>query len=149
MSLTQGDTRPADVDQSMKSFVDFYRLFLIENQTPGNILAAHREWSALWTDGPDGQYGRPAAFYQQLERLNAGAIWQNAAAPVLVLRGGADAVMSRADGEAIADLVNKVRPGTATYREISDANHLMMRGRQFADEMIGVVLAWLRPLLRR
>ena len=57
--------------------------------------------------------------------------------------------MSRVDGQAIADLVNKVRPGTATYREISDANHLMMRGRQFADEMIGIVLAWLRPLLQR
>jgi acetyl esterase/lipase len=147
IALMQGDARPADVDRLVKSLVDFYRLFLIENQTPGAIVRAHPEWRALWADGPDGQYGRPAAFYQQLERLNVGTIWQGAAAPVLALRGGADTVMSRADSEAIVDLVDKVRPGTATYREIEGANHLMMRGRQFADEMIDVVLAWLRPLL--
>jgi alpha-beta hydrolase superfamily lysophospholipase len=144
VALTRSDARPPDVDRTVKSFVDFYRLFLIENNTPGQILAAHPEWRAIWTDGPDGQYGRPAAFYQQLQGLNAGAIWQDAAAPVLVLRGSADTVMSRADGEAIADFVNKARPGTAEYREIDGADHLMMRGHQFAGEMIDIVLAWLR-----
>ena len=51
----------------------------------------------FWYDTPDGQYGRPAAFYQQLQALNLGEAWQKMNAPVLVIRGGADDIMSRAD----------------------------------------------------
>ena len=66
-------------------------------------------------DSPDGQYGRPAAFYQQLQALNLGEVWQSVNAPVLVIRGTGDNIMSRADSEAIVQIVNHVHPGHARY----------------------------------
>ncbi|HXW92925.1 MAG TPA: alpha/beta hydrolase [Terriglobales bacterium] len=69
------------------------------------------------------RYGRPAAFYQQLEAVNLGAVWQHVQAPVLVIRGTADTIMSRADSEAIAQMVNQVHPGQARYIEIDGMGH--------------------------
>jgi pimeloyl-ACP methyl ester carboxylesterase len=81
------------------------------------VIAHHPEWKTLWYDEPDGQYGRPAAFYQQRQLLNRGDVWQNVDAPVLVIRGAADDIMSRADSEAIAQIVNQAHPGRARYVE--------------------------------
>src|SRR5262249_44602603 len=58
---------PAQINDAMKEFTDFYNLYLIKGMTPGQVLAQHPEWKSLWYDSADGQYGRPAAFYQQLQ----------------------------------------------------------------------------------
>ena len=106
--LTGEGKSPAEVNASVKVFADFYNLYLMKGMTPGQVIAQHPEWKSLWYDTPDGQYGRPAAFYQQLQALNLGEAWQKVTAPVLVIRGGADDIMSRADSEAIAQIVNQV-----------------------------------------
>jgi pimeloyl-ACP methyl ester carboxylesterase len=115
----------AEVNTSVKALTELYQLFLIGGRTPGAVLARHPEWKPLWTDSPDGQYGRPAAFYQQLQKLNLGAVWQDVGAPVLVVRGDADTIMSRADSEAIAGIVNRIHPGNATYVEVPGMTHLL------------------------
>src|SRR5207245_5988570 len=96
----------ADVNADVKAFTAFYNLYLIQGMTPGDVIRQHPEWKSLWYDAPDGQYGRPAAFYQQLQALNLGEAWQKVTAPVLVMRGTADTIMSDADARAIADTVN-------------------------------------------
>ena len=60
--LTRAGKTPGEVDQSLKSFAEFYDLFLNRSMTPGEILLQHPEWKALWYDDLDGQYGRPATF---------------------------------------------------------------------------------------
>lgn len=92
----------AEVNDTMKAFAEFYDLYLIRGKTPGQILGQHPQWKNLWYDAPGGQYGRPAAFYQQLQALNLGEVWQNVDRPVLVIRGSKDTVMSRADSSEIA-----------------------------------------------
>ena len=68
--LTKAGKSPGDVNSAMKAFAEFYDLYLIRGMTPGDIIAQHREWKPLWYDAPDGQYGRLAAFHQQLPALN-------------------------------------------------------------------------------
>jgi pimeloyl-ACP methyl ester carboxylesterase len=70
---------------------------------------------AVWT---------PAAFYQQLQSLNLGRVWQSVNAPVLVVYGTGDTVMSRADSDAIAETVNGVHPGAARNYVVERMNHL-------------------------
>jgi len=91
--------------------------------TPGQVLAQHREWKNLWYDSADGQYGRPAAFYQQLQALNLGALWHQVDVPVLVIRGTNDTIMSRLDSEAIVENVNRAHSGHAPYVEIEGMTH--------------------------
>jgi hypothetical protein len=46
------------------------------------------------------------SFYQKLQGLNLGEVWQNVKAPVLVIRGSADSV--RAGAESIVQTVNQI-----------------------------------------
>lgn len=138
---------PTEVNASVKVFADFYNLYLMKGMTPGQIIAQHPEWKQFWYDTPDGHYGRPAAFYQQLQALNLGEAWQKVNAPVLVIRGSADDIMSRADSQAIADIVNQVHPGRARYLEIDGMEHGLTANNKFYDALVPTVLDWMKQQL--
>ncbi len=138
---------PAEVNATVKSFVEFYTLYLMKGMTPGQVIGQHPEWKSIWYDKPDGQYGRPAAFYQQLQALNLGEVWQNVTAPVLVIRGTGDNIMSRADAESIVRSVEQVHPGHARYLQIEGLTHDMMIDGKFHDPLIPTVLDWMKEQL--
>ena len=58
------------INARMKRYATFHDLYLNHRQTPGQVIAAHPELKEIWYDKPDSQYGRPAAYYQQLQALN-------------------------------------------------------------------------------
>ena len=133
-----------EVNDSVRAFTDFYSLYLIHRMKPGEILAQHTDWKSLWYDTPDGQYGRPAAFYQQLQDLNLGQVWESVNAPVLVIHGSADTIMSQSDSRAIADIVNRAHPGRASYREIEGADHLLAVHNKLDEKVVPLMLDWMR-----
>jgi pimeloyl-ACP methyl ester carboxylesterase len=138
---------PADVNSGVKAFTEFYNLYLIRGMTPGDVVGQHPEWKSIWYDAPDGQYGRPAAFYQQLQALNLGDAWQRVTAPVLVMRGTADNIMSDADARAIAENVNRVHPGMARYVEIAGGDHLLSVKGKLAEDVAPTMIKWMREQL--
>ncbi len=131
----------------MKNIAAFYKSYLIEAKTPGDVLKEHPEWKSLWHDDPDGQYGRPAAFYQQLQALNLGKVWQELSAPVLVMHGTSDTIMSSADSLAIADSVNRTHPGHAEFVEIEGADHLLASHNKLLDSVVPKMLDWMKKQL--
>jgi len=145
--LMEAGKPPAEVNTDVKAFVEFYTLYLMKGMTPAQIIAQHPEWKTLWYDSPDGQYGRPAAFYQQLQALNLGDAWQQVSEPVLVIRGSGDNIMSRADSEAIARIVNQIHPGHARYLQIDDMTHAFTVNGKFYDELIPTILNWMKEQL--
>jgi pimeloyl-ACP methyl ester carboxylesterase len=145
--LIEEGKAPAEVNRAVKSFIEFYDLYLVKGLTPGQVIAQHPEWKALWYDRPDGQYGRPAAFYQQLQALNLGEVWQNVTVPVLVLRGTGDNIMSRTDGEAIVRSVNQAHPGHAQFQQFDDVTHGLTVNGKFYDEIVPTVLKWMTAQL--
>jgi pimeloyl-ACP methyl ester carboxylesterase len=145
--LTTDGKSAAEVNSAMKVFAQFYDLYLIQKQTPGEVLAQHPEWKSLWYDTPDGQYGRPAAFYQQLQALSLGEVWQNVDAPVLVIRGSKDTIMSRADSSAIAEIVNRAHPGRAQYMEVEGMTHGFTIDKKFYSDLVPTILKWTRAQL--
>jgi len=146
--LTDAGKPAAEINDALKVFAQFYDLYLIHGMTPGAILSAHPEWKSLWYDAPDGQYGRPAAFYQQLQALNLGAAWERVSVPVLVMRGTADHIMSDADARALAASVNHAHPGLATYVEIKDADHLLSVNGRLAEDVVPTMLRWMQEQLK-
>jgi pimeloyl-ACP methyl ester carboxylesterase len=139
-----GKNSPSEINSALKQFTDFYSLFLIHKMTPGEIIKQHPEWASLWYDEPDGQYGRPAAFYQQLQDLNLGETWSAVSAPVLVLHGDADTIMSRADSFEIANIANRTHPGYAQFRNIPGADHLLSIHGKLADSVVPTMLNWMK-----
>jgi pimeloyl-ACP methyl ester carboxylesterase len=138
---------PAEIDAAMKIYARFYDDYLIRKRTPRQILAVHPEWKPLWHDEPDGQYGRPAAFYQQLQALNLGEAWQDVDVPVLVIHGSADDVMSDADSRAIADHVNRRHPGRATYVDVTGMTHGFEIAKQFDSLLVPLIIDWMQAQL--
>jgi uncharacterized protein len=145
--LTTAGQSAARVNETIKVFARFYNLYLIGGQTPGQVLAEHPQWKDLWYDAPEGQYGRPAAFYQQLQALNLGELWHNVEAPVLVIRGSEDTIMSRADSSAIAEIVNRTHPGRARYVEVDGMTHGFTVDKEFHAQVVSIILDWAREQL--
>jgi pimeloyl-ACP methyl ester carboxylesterase len=145
--LVEAKKSSAEVNAMVKAFAEFYDLYLVKGMTPGQVIAEHPEWKDMWYDKPDGQYGRPAAFYQQLQALNLGETWQNVNAPVLVIRGSADSIMSHADSGAIAQIVNQVHPGHARYLEMDGMTHGFTVNGKFDDALVSTVVTWMQEQL--
>ena len=145
--LTSEGKSAAEVNAAVKVFTQFYDLYLIQGQTPGEVLRQHPQWKDFWYDSADGQYGRPAAFYQQLQALNLGEVWQSVDGPVLVIRGSKDTVMSRADSSAIADTVNRVHPGKARYVEVDGMTHGFTVDQKFDADVVTTILNWTKEQL--
>ena len=73
--------------------------------------------------GADDHYGRPFAWHQQLAKRNFLEAWAEIDAPVLVVFNAFDQYEIRHGHKLIADTVNRLRPGTATYVERDNIGH--------------------------
>jgi len=127
----------AKINSDLKAISQFYRLYLIEKQTPKQILAARPEWKGIWEDGETTQYGRPAAFFQQLQDLNLGEAWAGVKVPVLVVRGEYDWIMPREDGYAIVETVNRNEAQLAKYVELPRVGHGLTQFDSLGDSTKG------------
>jgi len=145
--LTSSGQTPAQVNDAVKAFAGFYDLYLNRGLTPGQVIAKHPEWKDLWYYERDGQYGRPAAFYQQLQALNLGRAWQEVNAPVLVIYGTGDTIMSRSDSDAISEIVNIAHPGAAENFIFERMTHLFEVDGNFYDALVPKVLSWMNARL--
>lgn len=124
--LTLGGKKPGEVTDSMKGYAEFYTDYLRRKMTPREILNSRPHLAPLWYGGPEHQYGRPASFFQQLEDLSLGAAWEKVKAPVLVMHGEYDWIMSRDDHQLIADIVNGGQAGRASFVGLPKTDHLFM-----------------------
>ena len=104
----------------------------------------------LWPDGADHEhlYGRPLAFYQQLQKLNLAAAWARVKVPTLVLHGEYDWIMSRDDHEIIAKLVNANAPGAAKFVELPKTGHTFQHYLSMEDAFTGKQAAFDPAVLR-
>jgi pimeloyl-ACP methyl ester carboxylesterase len=113
----------ADINPLMSSVARLYGRYLLERQAPQEIFAAQPQWRALWQGDAAHQYGRPVAYYQQLQDLNLLAAWSAVKVPALILHGEFDWIMSRSDLETMASLVNRNTPGAAEFVELPATGH--------------------------
>lgn len=121
--LTLSGHRPAVVNEMMQGLSELHARILYDRLRPSNVLEARPGLRPLWHGEPGGLYGRPAAFHHEAQAVNVIAAWEQVEAPVLVVHGEFDWIMSRVDHERIVDAVNRVRPGTARFVSIPKTDH--------------------------
>jgi pimeloyl-ACP methyl ester carboxylesterase len=147
---------PGEVNDRMKGAATLYHEWLIEGRSLDDILKEQPQLADLWPEGKDHThlYGRPLAFYQQLQKLNLGVAWSRVKVPTYVLRGAFDWIMSREDSELISIYVNK-NGDLASFYEILDTGHTFQHYLSLADafkgkrapfdpKMIGLLADWLQ-----
>jgi len=130
---------PSEVNQCMKGAATLYHEWLIKNKDVDKIFRQNPELAKLWPEGKDHAhlYGRPLAFYQQLQKLNLAAAWSRVKVPTLVLHGQFDWIMSREDHEVIAQYVNANQSGAARFIEVPEMGHTFQHYLSFADAFHG------------
>ena len=126
---------PAEVTEQMKGAATLYHECLIKKRKITDILRENATLADLWPGGRDREhlYGRPLAFYEQLQNLNLAAAWSKVKVPTLVLHGQYDWIMSRDDHELIAQCVNANSPGAARFVEIPAMGHTLQSYTNWAD----------------
>ena len=152
---------PAETSDRMRGYAELYTLYLIEGLTPAEAIRQRPHLAPLWTGSRRHQYGRPAAFYQQLQALNLEREWSIVDVPVLAIHGGHDRLMSREDHALIVDLVNRKNPRLARLAEYPRMDHGFYlhdtmaqsfkdyRSGRFNDDVAVEAVAWLKTTFAR
>jgi pimeloyl-ACP methyl ester carboxylesterase len=121
--LTLAGHGASEVNTLMKRVEEFYSGYLLDRLPPQEIFARRPEFKNLWDGDPEHLYGRPVAYYQQLQDLNLMAAWSGVKAPLLALHGEFDWIMSRGDLEIAVGLVNHNVPGSAELVDLPATGH--------------------------
>jgi pimeloyl-ACP methyl ester carboxylesterase len=114
---------PGTATAELKQLAQFHAAYLLERRTPSEVIAAHPELKPVWYDEPAHQYGRPAAFYHQLQALDLAAAWSKLDTRALIVWGEYDWIMSREDQTLIVDAVNANAPGKARLLTVQRMDH--------------------------
>lgn len=146
----------AEVNVLLKAVEQLYDEYLNHHRLPAEIFKEHPDFKAAW-DGPTtDQYGRPPAFFQQLQELNLAEAWSHVSVPTLVIHGGQDWIMNRSDKDLIVECVNHGGRKLASLIELPRMDHFFLdhdsmlasfqekSPRQFDGESASVVIKWLR-----
>jgi pimeloyl-ACP methyl ester carboxylesterase len=129
---------PGEVNDRMKRVPTLYHEWLIKGRPMDDIVKEQPQLAELWPEGKDYAhlYGRPLAFYEQLQKLNLADAWSRVKAPTYVLRGAFDWIMSREDSELIANYVNR-NGDLALFYEIPNTGHTFQHYLNLADAFKG------------
>jgi len=146
---------PAEINEAMRGYSEFYSMYLNWKLTPAEVIRQRPHLGKLWDDEPERQYGRPAAFYHQVQELNVEAAWEQISAPVLVIYGEYDWIMSRDDHELVVQIVNQRHPATARVVIAPKTSHSLdvyesmekafkEEGSKFDDGLVTLMIDWLK-----
>ena len=129
---------PGEVTDRMKKAGALYYEWLIKGRAVDEILKEQPGLEELWPEGKDHAhlYGRPLAFYQQLQKLNLAAAWSKINVATYALRGQFDWIMSPQDATLIASYVNSNRQLAGSY-EVPQMGHTFQHYLSFADAFKG------------
>ena len=147
---------PAEVTDSMKKASALYYEWLIKGRTIEEISNEQPRLGEIWPGGKDTAhlYGRPLAFYQQLQQLNLAAAWSKVKVATYALRGQFDWIMSADEAALIASCVNSNRQLAMSY-EVPQMGHTFQhylslagafKGKEapFDPKVTGLLVDWLK-----
>jgi len=123
-----GKYRPEQIHDEMTKRIRFHTAYLLGRKTPAQVAEEQPDLASVWASVRGGaeappHYGRPYAWHWQAAAANFAAAWARLRAPVLVLHGEYDQFEPRHGHELIARIVNRLRPGTATFVQFPKADH--------------------------
>jgi pimeloyl-ACP methyl ester carboxylesterase len=123
-----GKYRPGQIHEEMVRRIPFHVEYLLNGKTPEQIERERPNLRGVWQSIRGGaeappHYGRPYTWHQQAAKKNFLEAWTKAQAPVLVIHGEYDQFEPGHGHELIADTLNKLRPGGATFVEVRRADH--------------------------
>jgi hypothetical protein len=153
-----------DVDQSLISTEAACHALFVEGLSPREAIRKHPELkSAVNGMVPDGKTysGVGIQFFQQLAKKNLPAAWAKSNAKAIALWGENDFISTRYDHELIAEMMNKLHPGSAEFMLVPQSDHGFLKtnsmqeskqkwgrgGAPFNPNIIEILRTWFKKTI--
>ncbi len=130
---------PDSIERTMALKVTCGYRFLVARESRSALLAAEPRCA------PHIAYPASDAYMQQVAAHDPASAWKQVTAPALVLWGTSDFVTSRDEHVELAEAINALHPGHATFTEIPLLDHYLSRQASQEASMNDSVPALLRP----
>jgi pimeloyl-ACP methyl ester carboxylesterase len=153
---------PEDIHHEIVARAKFHYEYLINDRHPDEIAKDSAAMAGVRADilgmGETDHYGRPFAWHQQAAKKNFLAAWAAVDAPVLVIYNAFDQFEAEYGHKLIADMAERLRPGSATFVVQENVDHNNMRydniieaytmegGSPVWEETTDIILNWLETV---
>ncbi|MGJ8663994.1 MAG: PDZ domain-containing protein, partial [Marinicella sp.] len=137
-----------------QSYIPLYYGMLIERKSYKEVID---QYPAIGPDNyhsPEHMYGRPVAYYQQLQQFDVAGAWQQLKVPARIRWGTNDWIMSESDNDMIIDILEAAghqdhqlykHEGMDHWQAIHTSAENSFNGEKgvWTDAISGVILDWL------
>ena len=103
----QGNTESQIAEKMNKYYIPLYHGMLIGKKTYQEVVDEYPALAEYNYHDPEHMYGRPMAYYQQLQDFDLAGAWEKVKVPVRILRGTNDWIMSSFDNKMIIEVLQR------------------------------------------
>lgn len=102
-----GDNESEIAEKLNKYYIPLYYKMMIEKKSYHEAVNEYPALADYNYHSPEHMYGRPMAYYQQLQDFDIAGGWENLSVPLRIMRGTNDWIMSAYDNQMIMDLLDR------------------------------------------
>ncbi len=103
-----GDDQTTIVKKMNEAYIPLYYGMLIEKKSYKDIINSYPAIAEYNYHPEEHMYGRPMAYYQQLQNFDLAGEWEKLTVPVRILYGSNDWIMSEFDNHMIIQVLDRV-----------------------------------------
>ncbi|MEM0932392.1 MAG: PDZ domain-containing protein [Bacteroidota bacterium] len=103
----KGNNESQIVKKMNRYYIPLYHGMLIEKKTYQEVVETYPALAEYNYHDPEHMYGRPMAYYQQLQDFDLAGAWEKVKVPVRILRGTNDWIMSSFDNKMIIEVLER------------------------------------------
>ena len=155
----QGDDESTIVQKMNEIYIPLYYGMLVEKKSYQEIVEAYPAITQYNYHAPEHMYGRPMAYYQQLQDFDLAGEWEKIKVPVRILYGMNDWIMSEFDNDMIIKVLEKAGhqdhvlhkyPGLDHWNTIHEKPSDSFFGKpgQWDPKMPELVIGWFKELVQ-
>ncbi len=154
----KGNTESQIVEKLNKYYFPLYYGMLIEKKTYQEVVDAYPALSDYNYHSAAHMYGRPVAYYQQLQDFDLAGQWEKLKVPVRILRGTNDWIMSTFDNKMIIEVLEwnghqdhilHEYPGLDHWNTIHENPKNSFEGKpgKWDEGTVNIIIEWAREMV--
>ena len=152
-----GDSESEIVEKMNKYYIPLYHGMLIQKKSYQEVVNDYPALKEYNYHSAQHMYGRPVAYYQQLQDFDLAGAWEKIKVPVRIMRGTNDWIMSSFDNKMILNILKKnghkdhilyEYPGLDHWNTIHESPKNSFEGKpgKWEDNISLILVNWVREL---
>ncbi|WP_136480446.1 serine aminopeptidase domain-containing protein [Cognatitamlana onchidii] len=154
----KGNNESTIVKKMNTYYIPLYYGMLIQKKSYMDIVNDYPALSEYNYHGPYHMYGRPLKYYQQLQDFDIAGAWEKVNAPVRILRGTNDWIMSAFDNQMILKVLQQKKhsnfelyeyPGLDHWNTIHESALDSFKGKpgKWDDKISQTIINWAKEIV--